>query len=320
MKNKRVAVLRGGPSDEYDVSMMTGSGVIAALSRQGFDVVDIIINKKGNWFVHGFERAPKDALVFVDVVFIALHGAYGEDGTVQRELDRLGLPYTGSRAYSSALAMNKILTKDVLRSLGVKTAPHLRVTRAGTDVRRVAASIDSLFGPTYIIKPVNGGSSIGARKANGAHELVRGLSEAFKERDEVLVEKYIHGREATVGVVEGLRGQSFYVLPVIEILPPAPSSFFDHEVKYNGETVEICPGRFSRSEKDGLAEAALKAHQALGLSHYSRSDFIVNEKGIYFLETNTLPGLTEQSLIPKALAAVGHSYDEFVVHVLSLAK
>ncbi len=320
MKNKRVAVLRGGPSDEYDVSMKTGSEVSAALRRQGFDVVDVIINKKGNWLVQGFERAPKDALVFVDVVFNALHGAYGEDGTVQRELDRLGLPYTGSRAYPSALAMNKILTKDVLRSVGVKTAPHLRVTRVGSDVRRVAASIESLFGPTYIIKPVNGGSSIGTRKANGVHELVRGLTEALKERDEVLVEKYIHGREATVGIVEGLRNETHYSLPAIEIVPPLSRDFFDYDSKYSGETDELCPGRFSRNEKEELADAALKAHVALGLSHYSRSDFIVSDKGIYFLETNTLPGLTRESLVPKALAAVGHGYDDFVVHLLSLAK
>lgn len=320
MKHLRVAVLRGGPSDEYDVSMMTGAEVIAALMRQGIDVVDVVISRRGTWMVHGFERTPKDALVFVDLVFNALHGAYGEDGTLQRELDRFGIPYTGSRAYPSALAINKILAKEVLRSVGIKTPPHLRVTRAGTDVRRVAATIESLFGPVYMIKPVNGGSSIGIRRAHGMHELVHALNEAFKDREEVLVEKYIQGREATVGVVEGLRGQQFYSLPTMEIIPPASRDFFDYEVKYNGETDEICPGRFSRSEKDDLADAALKAHTALGLSHYSRSDFIVNDKGIYFLETNTLPALANGTLFPKALAAVGHDYDDFVRHLLDMAR
>ena len=320
MKNKRVAVLRGGPSEEYDVSMKTGEQVIASLGRQGVEVVDITVNKKGDWLVHGFHRDPREALVFADVVFVALHGAYGEDGTVQRELDRIGIPYTGSRSYPSALAMNKILTKDVLRAAGVKTAPHLRVTRAGTDLRRVASTIDSLFGPTYIVKPVNGGSSIGTYKAHGAHELLRALTEALQSREEVLVEQYIKGREATVGVVEGMRGEDFYSLPPIEIVPPASRGFFDYDVKYNGETEEICPGRFSREEKATLENAARLAHQSLGLSHYSRSDFIVSDKGIYFLETNTLPGLTKESLLPKALQAVGHNYDDFIAHLIRSAR
>lgn len=320
MKNKRVAVLRGGPSEEYDVSMKTGEQVIASLRRLGVEVVDITVNKKGNWLVHGFERDPKDALVFADTVFVALHGAYGEDGTVQRELDRIGIPYTGSRSYPSALAMNKILTKDVLRAAGVKTAPHLRVTRAGTDLRRVASTIESLFGPTYMVKPVNSGSSIGTYKAHGALELLRALTEALQTREEILVEQFIKGREATVGVVEGLRGQDLYSLPPIEIVPPHSRGFFDYEVKYNGETEEICPGRFSRDEKTALETAARLAHQSLGLSHYSRSDFIVSDKGIYFLETNTLPGLTKESLLPKALQAVGHNYDDFIEHLIRSAR
>lgn len=320
MKNKRVAVLRGGPSEEYDVSMKTGEQVIASLRRLGVEVVDVTVNKKGNWLVHGFQRDPREALVFADTVFVALHGAYGEDGTVQRELDRIGIPYTGSRSYPSALAMNKILTKDVLRAAGVKTAPHLRVTRAGTDLRRVASTIESLFGPTYMVKPVNGGSSIGTYKAHGALELLRALTEALQTREEVLVEQYISGREATVGVIEGLRGEDLYSLPPIEIVPPHSRGFFDYEVKYNGETDEICPGRFSRDEKTALETAARLAHQSLGLSHYSRSDFIVSDRGIYFLETNTLPGLTKESLLPKALQAVGHNYDDFIAHLIRNAR
>ncbi len=319
MKNLRVAVLRGGPSEEYDVSMRTGAEVIAALRHRDVPVTDVIINKKGEWMVHGFTTEPKALAVVADVAFIALHGQYGEDGTVQRVLDSAGVPYTGSRAYPSALTMNKILTKDVLRSAGVKTPPHLRVTRSSTDVRRVATTIESLFGPTYIVKPVNSGSSVSTYKASGVHELVRALEGALRDRDEVLVEKYIKGREATVGVVEGLRGESFYRLPTVEIVPPASHGFFAADVKYTGATEEICPGRFSRQEKEELEDAALKAHNLLGLSHYSRSDFMVADDGVYFLETNTLPGLTRESLLPKALAAVGHSYDDFVMHLIGKA-
>lgn len=320
MKNLRVAVLRGGPSDEYEVSLKTGQGVIDALKRRNFSPVDVLISRQGEWIINGFARKPAEALVGVDVAFIALHGAYGEDGTVQRIIEMTGVPYTGSRPYPSAVAMNKILTKDVVRAAGVKMPAHLRVTRSGTDVRRVAATIESLFGPTYVVKPIGGGSSIGTFVAHGIHELVRALTESLQEREEVLVEEFIRGKEATVGVVEGLRGQSLYVLPTIEIVPPAARGFFSYDVKYNGETEEICPGRFSRSEKEALEDAAQKAHQLLGLSQYSRSDFIVNDKGIYFLETNSLPGLTKESLIPKALSAVGHDYDDLIIHLVTTAR
>src|SRR5690606_25266920 len=202
----------GGPSDEYEVSMRTGSEVLSALNRQNVPATDIIVNKQGEWVVHGFVKDPSSALMAADVVFVALHGAYGEDGSVQRILDRVGIPYTGSRAYPSSLAMNKILSKDVLRAAGVKIAPHMRVNREHSDVRRVAASLDSLFGPSFVVKPVNGGSSIDTYIVHGMHELVRALQESFKKRSEVLVEKYIKGKEATVGVVEGLRGTPHYVL------------------------------------------------------------------------------------------------------------
>ena len=134
---KRVAVLRGGPSTEYDVSMQTGSGVIDALTAEGYDVKDIIISRKGEWLLHGFVKQPVHALLDVDAVFIALHGAYGEDGTVQRILERLHIPYTGSDAYASALAMNKSLTKDYLKKHvpSIKMAPHLKITRSGTAIK-----------------------------------------------------------------------------------------------------------------------------------------------------------------------------------------
>lgn len=316
-----MAVLRGGPSEEYDVSLKTGRGVLDSLSRRGLSTIDILVNKQGEWNINGFIRRPEEALIGVDVVFIALHGIYGEDGTVQRILDRVGVAYTGSRAYPSAIAMNKILTKDVLRSVGVKMPAHMRVSAGGNDMRRVASTIESLFGPSYIVKPINGGSSIGTVIANGVHELVKALQIALATREDVMVEELIIGREATVGIVEGLRDQSYYVLPTIEIVPPSSHGFFDYDVKYNGQTEEICPGRFSSGEKIQLAEAALEAHKLLGLSQYSRSDFIVNKKGeVYFLEINTLPGLTEESLVPKALSAVGHSYDDFIWHLVATAK
>ncbi len=317
MKNLRVAVLRGGPSEEREVSMKTGASVIASLDRQSVPYSDIVITKQGEWLQNGIVRNPGDALFAVDVVFIALHGQYGEDGSVQRLLDQLGIAYVGSRPYPSAVAMNKVLTKEILRDHGVKMPAHLRVTKAGTDIRRVAATIESLFGPEYIVKPVNGGSSIDTHHVKNSIELAQVLSDVLSRRDEVLVEEFVRGKEATVGVVEGLRGDELYCLPEVEIVPPESHSFFASDVKYDGRTQEICPGRFSRSEKEQLSEMAKKVHQALGLSHYSRSDFIVNDKGVYFLEANTLPGLTEKSLLPQMLSAVGHPFDDFIFHLIN---
>jgi D-alanine-D-alanine ligase len=256
------------------------------------------------------------------VVFIALHGSYGEDGTVQRILERLHIPYTGSGSYASAIAMNKSATKDhVKRSTDkVKMARHLKVTRDGaTDLRQLAESIKSLFGPEYVVKPNDGGSSIGTKLVS-ATELYTTLVDALEHHDALIVEERIQGREATVGVLEGFRGQQFYQLPEIEIVPPSKSNFFSADVKYTGETDEICPGRFGRAEKDVLLEHALLVHKVLGLRQYSRSDFIVANDGVYFLEVNTLPGLTAQSLFPKAIEAVGGSYKELVLHLLETAR
>ena len=316
----RIAVLRGGPSSEHHISLQTGANVINALKRRGISVIDIIINRRGDWLIDGFHKKPAEALVAVDVAFIALHGKYGEDGQVQRILENCGVRYTGSRPYQSATAMNKILTKEILRDHNVKMPAHLRVNKAGVNIRRMAQTIESLFGHSYIVKPVNGGSSIDTYQVNGIHELVYALNEAFKNNDELLVEEYITGREATVGVVENFRGIDLYCLPEVEIKPPPTHSFFSYDVKYNGETSEVCPGRFSSEEKANLSRLAILTHNVLGLSHYSRSDFIVNNNGIYFLEVNTLPGLTKESLIPKSLSAVGHDYDDFIWHLVLLAK
>ena len=317
MKNVRVTVLRGGPSEEYDVSMRTGQEVIKALSECNYDVNDIVISRSGAWIVHGFERQPIEALSATDVVFIALHGSYGEDGTVQRLLDSLAIPYTGSKAYASTVAMNKIFTKEKLKNCGIKMAPHMRVTSGNNDLSRIALTIDSLFGSDFIVKPVDGGSSIDTHLVSGTTELIQALRKSFLNRDEVLVEKMIKGREATVGVVERFRNQSVYRLPVIEIIPPDSTKFFDAEVKYNGQTEEICPGRFTREQKEELENLAEKVHDELGLAQYSRSDFIVAKDGIYFLEVNTLPGLTTESLLPKALGTVWCSYADFLKHLLS---
>ncbi len=320
MNVQTVAVLRGGPSEEYAISMQTGAGVLEALSDSPLQTKDIIITRNGQWLCGGYEKEPEQALFGVDVVFIALHGAYGEDGTVQRILERFNIPYTGSAPYASALAMNKVLAKDHLKDHGIKMGKHMRVTKEGVaDPFVTAEGIARIFGPRYVVKPVSGGSSIGTTIAENPHMLGKVLKETLPEHDDLIVEELITGREATVGILENFRNEPLYKMPVIEIVPPKEAGFFAAEVKYTGETEEICPGRFTKSEKAELARVAQEVHSTLGLRHYSRSDFIVTDDGIYFLEVNTLPGFTSQSLYPKAMQAVGGTFPELVTHLIRQA-
>jgi D-alanine-D-alanine ligase len=318
---KRVAVLRGGPSSEYEVSLKSGAAVLAALRKLEYPHKDITITRKGEWLESGIVKSPENALEAVDVVFIALHGEYGEDGQVQRILQRLNIPFTGSSAFSSAVAFNKELTKHSLKEHGIKMAKHRKVDRSS--LHNLQSEIDYI-GDTMerelFIKPLASGSSIGARYVGTHAHLRDSLTELLDAYDVVMVEEYIRGKEATVGVLEGFRNHDMYVLPPIEIVPPHGQPFFSHEVKYNGTTEEIVPGRFSYAEKAALADAAARIHKALHCSHYSRSDFIVKDGEVYFLEINTLPGLTDESLLPKAAAAVGLSFEELIQHLVETSK
>ncbi|HMO78244.1 MAG TPA: D-alanine--D-alanine ligase [Candidatus Paceibacterota bacterium] len=321
MSHRQIAVLRGGPSEEYQVSMSTGSEVLSALSRLGRRAKDITITKQGEWLDGGRARLPESILESVDLVFIALHGRYGEDGEVQKILQRLNIPFTGSRAFSSALAFNKSLTKKSLTSFDILMPDWREVTNEEDfNLEEAIADITSSFGPEYIVKPVSSGSSFGVNMVRAGEDLEPILRKALESHERVLVEEFIRGREATCATLENFRNDDIYVFPSVEIIPPRDSLYFDTTVKYNGQTMEICPARFSYGERVKLAEITALVHQALDLSQYSRSDFIINNQGVYFLEVNTLPGLTTESLYPKAAAAVGLNYDQLIVHLVETAK
>ncbi len=318
MTKTRVAVLRGGPSDEYDVSLMTGGAVLRAIDTNQYEPIDVVITKNGEWLVGGIVKYPERILSTVDIVFNALHGSYGEDGTVQRLMDTFGVPYTGSKALPSSIAMHKALTKKMLQDTGILMAPHVTVRRDSfEDVHALAKKITDTFGPQYVIKPVASGSSVGTMMVKNPALLPQALEDSLSRYDEVIVEARIQGREATCGVIERFRDTELYALPPIEIIPPASAEFFNNEVKYNGATQEICPGNFDIHTKHDIESASRLIHSTLNLSQYSRSDFIVNRDGVYFLEVNTLPGLTEESLLPRALAAVGSTYESFISHLLT---
>ena len=315
---KTVAVLRGGVGDEHEVSLKTGANVLSHLQKGSHKVTEIYIDKGGAWYVRGMPINPDQALASVDIVFNALHGAYGEDGEVQKLLDRLGVPYTGSQSFASALSMNKILAKERVEREGILVA-RSHVLSVSPDLEKEIVELFRSFPQPSVVKPASSGSSVGVSIAQSFDEFRSGIKKAFQHSKQVLVEELIKGREATVGVIERLRGEDQYGLPPVEIIPASSCTFFDYDAKYTGQSEEKCPGNFSQEETIELQRLARLAHSALGLRHYSRSDFIVSPQGIYFLETNTLPGLTDESLLPKSLHAVGVDMPEFLEHLVDLA-
>jgi len=314
----KVGVLRGGPSSEYEVSLKSGAEILANLRQDKYEPRDVFISKSGVWHDRGIEKSPERVIGTVDVVINGMHGEYGEDGQVQKTLEAHRVPFTGSGSLSCAMAMNKVLTKREAGVLGIKMPRHLRI-KIGENIDLLKSRVVESFAPPYIVKPVSRGSSVGVAVAQTIFDIEPALYEAFLYDSQVVVEEYISGREATCGIVEDLRNQRHYCLPPVEILPPDSSNFFDYNAKYGGGSREICPGNFSDREKQEMRAIASRVHDALGLRHYSRSDFIVTRDGIYFLEVNSLPGITKESLFPKSLEAIGVGLPDFLDHIIGLA-
>ena len=326
MSHIRVGVLRGGTSNEYEVSLKTGATILNHIPKDKYRPVDIYIDTFGIWHVQGVRSSMTEALSKIDVAVNALHGEFGEDGKIQGILDMHHIPYTGSGAFASAIGMNKVMSKEMFKRHGLKTPYHVvfesdghALSKTEKAIHDMASYVFTKFPVPAVIKPATSGSSVGISIAQTMDEIVAGLTEAFKHSKTVLVEELIRGTEATVGVIEGYRDEDLYALPPIEIRPHK-GKFFDFAAKYAGQSDEIIPGNFSMEQKKELEELARTAHRALGLRHYSRSDFIVTpRRGIYILEVNTLPGLTDESLVPKAIKAVGGTISHFIDHLIGLA-
>lgn len=334
----KVGVVRGGPSSEHEVSIKTGGEVLNHLPKH-YKGVDILLTKDRQWHVNGFAKEPAEifqpAFGRIDVVFNALHGEFGEDGRAQQVFESFGVPYTGSRIVPSSLAMNKHLARELFGRHGIKIPRGLVFKKDdffGLDAEDCARRVFGSMSPPWVVKPASAGSSVGVSVCDSFFELIKGLERAAHHGSAVLVEEYIKGVEATCGVLGNFLGKEHYALPPIEIIPafanpclPAgrasagKPSFFDYGAKYDGSTHEICPAGFDMDTKREIERVACEAHKILGLRHYSRADFIVSPRNIYLLEVNTLPGLTAESLLPKAARAAGLEFPALLDHLIQLA-
>jgi len=301
----KIALLLGGPSSEREVSLKTGGAVASALKGQGLDVVEIDVGEDLSRLVEDLRKAEPH------VVFIALHGAFGEDGVVQGVLEYLGLPYTGSGVLASALAMDKVASKRLFSYHGIPVPRYTIFRREGWTLPG-ETPLDGLSYP-LVVKPAAEGSTIGVSIVREEGDLEGALDEAYKYGDTVLVEEFIQGREITVGIL----GDE--ALPVIEIVPE--TGFYDYRAKYTpGLTRYEVPAKLPVEIAITVQEMALLAHRALGCRDVSRVDFRLAEEGTpYILEVNTIPGMTETSLLPKAAAAAGISFKELVLRILESA-
>ncbi len=339
-----IVVIAGGTSSERDVSIVTGKMVTASLRHNGHNanMVDVFLGTKEYNTAEEFFVAKNDLDVLgselkevsadipsliekrseagegffganvlefckaADLVFIALHGSNGEDGKVQAVFDLLGIKYTGTDYISSAISMNKQLTKKMLMVEGVPM-PKGIMLKKGHKIEYVPYPC--------VVKPCCGGSSVGVSIANDEDEFVKAVDEAFSYEDEIVVEEYVKGREFSVGVIDGK------ALPIIEIEPL--EGFYDYKNKYDGSTKETCPADLPDDIAKQMQRYAEMACEIVGIKTYARVDTLLNEEGkIFCLEINTVPGMTPTSLLPQEAAAAGMSYDELTEKIieLSLAK
>jgi len=306
----KVAVLLGGSSAEREISLKSGSAVLAALVHSGINA-------------HAFDPQESDLLSLkaqgFSHAFIALHGRGGEDGVTQGALETLQLPYTGSGVLGSALGMDKILCKQVWQSLNLPTAAYCIIEKGpfgesdALDLIKQLGCEPSQF--DAIVKPANEGSSIGMARVKSAQELVDAVLDAFKFDGRVLLERWVSGREYTVAILDGK------ALPTIQM--STDHDFYDFDAKYNSDSTQyLCPCGLSQDEEQQVQALAQQAFNAVGCQSWGRVDFMRDEQSgeFYLLEVNTAPGMTEKSLVPMAAKASGLSFEQLVCKILALAK
>jgi D-alanine-D-alanine ligase len=296
---KKIAVLMGGPGSERDVSLATGRGVSNALRSLGAEVVDVDVRDENF-------ALPKD----VDLAFITIHGTFGEDGQLQKILEERGVHYTGDGVEASRAAFDKIVSKEKFREHNVAT-PEWEVVEVG---RRPTIPIP------LVVKPARQGSTVGVVIVKNANGLELAMAEAGKYDRKLLIEKFVPGRELTIGVLGD------QALPILEIIPKG--GFYDFNNKYpflnpqaGGGAEHVCPAKIDPNKTRQIQELALRAFRALGLVVYARVDVLLSDSGDPFvLEANNIPGMTEASLLPEAAAAAGISYVDLCARIIALSR
>jgi len=303
----KVAVLKGGRSLERGVSLRSAARVEDALGSLSHEVLPLDVG--ADLVARLREERP-------DAVFIALHGPGGEDGTVQELLEILALPYTGPGVASCALCMNKVASKHALRAAGVPTPDWVAFN--ATAFRELGAAdtleeIEDRLGFPLVVKPSSQGSSLGVKFASARDEVPEALVAAFSYDDQVLLERYIEGRELAVGILGA------NPLPIVEAIP-RDSDLFDFEARYEiGRTDYVCPADLPADTEREVTEAAARAYETLGCTGFARVDLILGEEGPQVLEVNAIPGLTDTSLFPMAAEAAGTNFEQLVERIVALA-
>ncbi len=300
----------GGPSSEHDISMKSGVRVLAHLDRAKFEATQIVIGKDGEWPASLQEIKEQN-----DVAFIAMHGEYGEDGQVQSILETFGIPYTGSDPITSALAMDKTKSSILFTRNGLLTPESLSTSK--NDPYAVWAIAQNFQNP-IVIKPANRGSSIGISIVRHKNNIQHALAKALQHSDEVIAQRHIQGKEVTCGILE-INKVPVPLVPT-EIIPNT-GDFFDYHAKYNTQgSIELTPPNLPAKTIRNIQMTALKAHKLLNCSGMSRTDMILDKNGnIYVLETNTIPGLTETSLLPQQAAKMGIEFKRLLEIIINSA-
>ncbi len=314
-KDTRIAVLYGGLSNEREVSLRSGANCHNALKRLGYlnaQLIDVDEN-----LVEALKASK------AELAFLCLHGRYGEDGTVQGLLELLKIPYTGSGILSSALAMNKPLTKRVLAAQGLPYPKSFILEKH--ELQELESYLEKMPAPPLMVKPLNEGSSVGVYKIDDAKDLRACVERTIREFEGVIVEEYINGQEITIGVLEDrnatqtdTKEAALIALPILELRPKSKAGFYDYEAKYTkGMTEFVLPAELSANVTAKAQDLAKRTFRALHCSGYARVDMIVDKKGQPFiLEVNTLPGMTDTSDLPAMAEVAGISYDQLVERIL----
>ena len=349
MKKKlKVGVLMGGLSEEHEVSLATGQNVMENLDKSKYQPIAIKLSrtphqvdpltaiKKGSglgagqvikWFLNGKLTTMEKALKSCDLVFNALHGSFGEDGKVQAIMEYHGVRYTGSGICGSVLAMDKLRSREIFKLAGLSVPKTLKLRRGDNYQALLKLFVGKVTNFPVVVKPCSSGSSVGVQMVKNHVQLEKAIKETFKLDSKVLIEELIDGKEVTCGVLENFSveggpasgwNDKIAALPVTEIVPKRGNKFFNYKAKYTaGQCDEITPAFLDEEVTNKIKETAVKAHQLLGCKAYSRTDMILRGDDVIVLETNTLPGLTANSLLPKAAQFAGLTFAHLLDHIIS---